>query len=257
MKRLPTLGALFGTAAALGVLAWLSFVLLNSDGANYKVLVAVWLWLLPAVGVGAGLGYAVGKIVEAVTGAKSSDQEGGARANAAGKSARRSNGSWTVSNTGSRRHSGLYRPRRTLRPRGDRRRHRDLHLRARGAREVLLLSRFVVLMFVSWLFVGCGSGGAKSPSVLHAPAGVSLRVERVVSADFPAAFAFNPVDGQLWYGELQNGRIFSSGKQRWDFAVSTGGESGLESMTISADGRSRGLSFGPERRPARSEGGRR
>ena len=82
MKRLPTLGALLGTAAALGVLTWLSFALLNSEGANYKVLVAVWLWLLPAVGVGAGLGYAGGKIVEAFTGAKSSDQEGGVRADA-------------------------------------------------------------------------------------------------------------------------------------------------------------------------------
>lgn len=82
MKRLSTLGALFGTAAALGVLAWFSVVLLNSDGANYKVLVAVWLWLPPAVGVGAGLGYAAGKIVAAFTGAKSSDQEGGAHADA-------------------------------------------------------------------------------------------------------------------------------------------------------------------------------
>lgn len=58
-----------------------------------------------------------------------------------------------------------------------------------------------------------------------------------MAAEFPAAFAYNPVDGQLWYGELQNGRIYSGGKQRWDFAVSTGGESGLESMTVSPDGR--------------------
>ena len=91
-------------------------------------------------------------------------------------------------------------------------------------------------MFAPWLLASCGSGDGKSPSVLQAPAGVSLRIERVVSANFPAAFTFNPLDGQLWYGELQSGRIYSGGKQRWDFAVSTGGESGLESMTISADG---------------------
>lgn len=87
------------------------------------------------------------------------------------------------------------------------------------------------------LLAACGSNGDAFPKVLHAPEGVRLRVERIVSADFPAAFAFNPVDGQLWYAELQTGRIFSEGSQRWDFAVSTGGESGLQSMTISADGR--------------------
>lgn len=59
-----TWGAIAGTAGALAVLAWLSFMLLNSGGANYKVLVAVWLWLLPATGAGAGIGYAAGKIIE-------------------------------------------------------------------------------------------------------------------------------------------------------------------------------------------------
>jgi len=73
--------------------------------------------------------------------------------------------------------------------------------------------------------------------VLASPDGTSFRVERIVGAAIPAAFTFNPVDSRLWYGELENGRIFSEGRERWDFAVSTGGESGLESVTISADGR--------------------
>ena len=90
-------------------------------------------------------------------------------------------------------------------------------------------------------------GGSDGPKLLASPAGTPLRVSRMVSADFPAAFAFSPVcsspcptvdarnDGRLWYGELQTGRIFSGGQQRWDFAVSAGGESGLESIAISPD----------------------
>lgn len=81
MRKPSTLGAVAGVAIAGIVLAALSVMLLNSDGANYKVLVAVWLWLLPVTGVFAGLGYAAGKIVEALFGAKS-DEEGGSRADA-------------------------------------------------------------------------------------------------------------------------------------------------------------------------------
>ena len=97
------------------------------------------------------------------------------------------------------------------------------------------MNRVLILAAAGLLLAACGSNDA-SPKVLHSPQGTSLRVERVLSADFPAAFAFSPAGGQLWYGELQNGRIYSAGKRRWDFAVSTGGESGLESITISPDG---------------------
>jgi len=102
--------------------------------------------------------------------------------------------------------------------------------------EIPRLTLCLVLTCAGLLFAACGADDRGSPRVLGSPNRASLRVERVVSADLPAAFAFSPVDGQLWYGELQNGRIFSGGSQRWDFAVSTGGESGLQSITISPDG---------------------
>jgi glucose/arabinose dehydrogenase len=86
------------------------------------------------------------------------------------------------------------------------------------------------------LFGGCGGKSTPSPRVLASPAGVTLRIERVQRADTPAAFAYSPRDGSLWYGELRNGRIFNNGRQRWDFAVSQGGESGLESLAISPEG---------------------
>lgn len=59
---LPAWGAIGGVAVAFAVLAVLSAMLLNSGGANYKVLVAVWLWLLPVTGLFAGAGYAGGRI---------------------------------------------------------------------------------------------------------------------------------------------------------------------------------------------------
>jgi glycosyltransferase involved in cell wall biosynthesis len=61
---LPGWGALAGAAVAIAVLATLAVMLLNSGGANYKVLVAVWLWLLPVTGSFAGLGYAAGRIAD-------------------------------------------------------------------------------------------------------------------------------------------------------------------------------------------------
>jgi hypothetical protein len=55
-------GAIVGVAVAFAILAVLSVMLLNSGGANYKVLVAVWLWLLPVTGIFAGAGYAAGRV---------------------------------------------------------------------------------------------------------------------------------------------------------------------------------------------------
>ncbi len=83
---------------------------------------------------------------------------------------------------------------------------------------------------------GGGAGGAPLPRMMAARDGVPLRVERVVGAKVAAAFAFAPADGRLWYGELETGRIISGGKTRWDFAVSRGGESGIESIAIAPDG---------------------
>lgn len=80
--RPSTCGAIGGTVAALAVLAAVSLMLLNSGGANYKVLVAVWLWLLPVAGSSAVLGYAVGRIIEVIAGAKTSDKEGGSHGDA-------------------------------------------------------------------------------------------------------------------------------------------------------------------------------
>jgi hypothetical protein len=63
---LPAWGALTGAAVAIAVLAVLGAMLWNSGGANYMVLVAVWLWLLPVTGVLAGLGYAAGRIAHRI-----------------------------------------------------------------------------------------------------------------------------------------------------------------------------------------------
>ena len=80
--RLPTWGAAAGTLLALASLVVVSLVLLNSGGANYRVLVAVWLWLLPVTGLFAGLGYAVGTIIQVIAGAKASPEKGGTHADA-------------------------------------------------------------------------------------------------------------------------------------------------------------------------------
>ncbi len=84
--------------------------------------------------------------------------------------------------------------------------------------------------------VACGGSSEATPRILASPAGTPLHIERIARANTPAAFAFSPRDGTLWYGELRTGRIFHDGKQRWDFAVSQGGESGLESLAVSPDG---------------------
>ena len=72
-----TLGAIAGAVVAVVFLVASSITLLNSDGANYKVLVAVWLWLLPAIGFFCGLGYLLGKLVESIA-ACTQHNEGGA-----------------------------------------------------------------------------------------------------------------------------------------------------------------------------------
>lgn len=58
---LPAWGALIGAVVALALLGAVSGILLSADGATYKVLVAVWLWLLPALGIFSGAGYMIGR----------------------------------------------------------------------------------------------------------------------------------------------------------------------------------------------------
>ena len=52
-----------GAALALAGLIGLSFLMLSTEAATAKVLVAIWLWLLPALGSGAALGWFSAEIV--------------------------------------------------------------------------------------------------------------------------------------------------------------------------------------------------
>ena len=62
--RARSLGFLLGSAVAVLALTAAAIWLLNTGGANWKVLVAVWLWMLPAVGLFGGVGYAAGRLLE-------------------------------------------------------------------------------------------------------------------------------------------------------------------------------------------------
>jgi glucose/arabinose dehydrogenase len=67
------------------------------------------------------------------------------------------------------------------------------------------------------------------PRLLTGPHGVELALERVAGADMPAAFTVTE-QGRLYVGELATGRILLDGREVANLAVSTGGESGLESL---------------------------
>ncbi len=77
-----TLGIAAGTLAAVLVLAVASILLLNTGGANWKVLVAVWLWLLPVTGLCCCAGYAAGKGVDGLIRLGKSREQEERRANA-------------------------------------------------------------------------------------------------------------------------------------------------------------------------------
>ncbi len=67
MNMRPSIwGMLLGAAVAITLLIAAAVVLLNAEGSTYKVLVAVWLWALPAIGVFASAGYLLGKGAEAI-----------------------------------------------------------------------------------------------------------------------------------------------------------------------------------------------
>lgn len=67
------------------------------------------------------------------------------------------------------------------------------------------------------------------PEAAHRPSRGGAGAERMVSADMPAAFTVTE-QGRLYVGELATGRILLEGREVANLAVSTGGESGLESL---------------------------
>lgn len=75
---------------------------------------------------------------------------------------------------------------------------------------------------------------ATQPRLLAAPDGITLTLREVAVADMPAAFAVSR-EGRLYVGELTTGRILLAGRVVADVAVSTGGESGLESLAVTGD----------------------
>jgi hypothetical protein len=54
---------LLGVAAAAVVLTVVAALLVFSEGGSAAALIAVWLWMLPALGLGAGFGWLVGRAV--------------------------------------------------------------------------------------------------------------------------------------------------------------------------------------------------
>ncbi len=60
-------GMLLGLGAAAALLLALAVLLLRSDGSTYKVLVAVWLWALPALGLFGLAGWALGKGAQSIS----------------------------------------------------------------------------------------------------------------------------------------------------------------------------------------------
>ena len=67
MKNVEALFVLTGVAVAVSGLVAASVWLLSIEGTNAKVLVAVWLWMLPVLGVGALLGWLAGRVLKQVT----------------------------------------------------------------------------------------------------------------------------------------------------------------------------------------------
>jgi len=62
VSRASARGAIFGTLVSALLLVLLAVLLLNTTGANVKVLVAVWLWAWPVLGAGFALGWLAGRV---------------------------------------------------------------------------------------------------------------------------------------------------------------------------------------------------
>ena len=67
MRRAELVGLSLGVTAALAILLGACVWLLSAEATSARVLVAVWLWLLPVLGLGAGLGWLAGRGVSLLT----------------------------------------------------------------------------------------------------------------------------------------------------------------------------------------------
>ena len=65
--RAESAGLALGLAAAVALLVAASVWLLSTPDTSARVLVAVWLWALPVLGLGAGLGWMAGRGVALLT----------------------------------------------------------------------------------------------------------------------------------------------------------------------------------------------
>ena len=61
MQRAESAGVALGLLAAVVFLVAAAVWLLGAEDTSVKVLVAVWLWALPVLGIGAGLGWLAGR----------------------------------------------------------------------------------------------------------------------------------------------------------------------------------------------------
>ena len=69
-RKVEAAGIAIGLIAAVVCLIGLSIWLLSPEGTSYKVLVAVWLWALPLLGLFALAGWVLGRIAYLITGAE-------------------------------------------------------------------------------------------------------------------------------------------------------------------------------------------
>ena len=67
MSKVEAVALLGGIALAVAGLLAASVWLLSIDGHGVRVLVAVWLWALPVLGVGALFGWLTGRALKLVT----------------------------------------------------------------------------------------------------------------------------------------------------------------------------------------------
>lgn len=63
-------GMTWAFGPALLLLAALAVILLRSEGSSVKVLVAVWLWMLPVLGIFAAIGWLAGRLAASFAGGR-------------------------------------------------------------------------------------------------------------------------------------------------------------------------------------------
>jgi hypothetical protein len=69
-RQVDAAGMIGGLIVAAVFLIAVSIALLQPEGTSAKVLIAVWLWALPVIGIGMTLGYGVAKLVGRMRGAR-------------------------------------------------------------------------------------------------------------------------------------------------------------------------------------------